>query len=307
MRENLNWNRTWINSAIFVFKDPRTHVRVKLLANCYYDASDITDVLNLAWRFGYSFHLFIPLEDVGKFGNFPVSVLDRLTLPRMYDVGYMETFLTWGHGGAALYAAYLICVKGLLERPHAVAFIYQGGIVAALAQVLDPDLIYRFVQGPSVQVTEYAKGETFLQRNPPSGEPAKFYTTDQVTQGEILLLSGHIPGGGPGNDMTLFPPPSVFEGSSNHYRGMISSGVMKILENILKDIEGGMHKWRTVAQWKRYLKQNNRGENAPAHTPQDKDFDEVGYLMRMAFPINWQQLPLREIDIPEVFDPRAPR
>ncbi|KAJ7139628.1 hypothetical protein C8R44DRAFT_605783 [Mycena epipterygia] len=245
MREGLLWNVKWLEKAVFVFKDPRTHLRLKLSAACDPDVRDPMDVLNLAWRYCYPFHLFIPATDVPEFCERTVSDVNTLTIPAMYEPGFLEHFISWGNGGPALKAAWLNSAKEVLNRPEAVAFISEGGILSCLAQVLDPDLIFRFVQGPSLQVTQYAQGESFLEKTLRPGERTRFFTTDRVSFGEKLILVGHIPGGSSSSDTSLFPMPDVFEEESNHYRGMVGQCALNIIDNLFKDLDRGIIKART--------------------------------------------------------------
>ncbi|KAJ7101168.1 hypothetical protein C8R44DRAFT_641564 [Mycena epipterygia] len=225
----------------------------------------------------------------------------------MYEPGFSERFISWGNGGPALKAAWLNSAREVLNRPEAVAFISEGGILSCLAQVLDPDLIFRFVQGPSLQVTQYAQGESFLEKTPRPGERARFFTTDRVSFGEKLILVGHIPEGSPSSDTSLFPMPDVFEEESGHYRGMVGQGALNIIDNLFKDLDRGIIKARTRSQWTSYLRQNNKGVHAPRHIPNDSDFDEVGTVLARSFPITWQQASVGSLEIPEYFDPRAHR
>ncbi|KAJ7156335.1 hypothetical protein C8R46DRAFT_910054 [Mycena filopes] len=293
MLTGLHWNRDWLDKAVFVFKDPRTHLRLKLLANCYHDADDITDILNMAWRFGYKFHLFIPMEDAVKFRTPNIADIDILTLPRINESGFTERFMTKVNGQQAQFATWMASAKEVTSRPNAVAFISEGGMTSAIARVVNTDLVRLFVKGPSPQVTELGKGEVFLQQNPPDGGPPRFLTTDQTSEAEKLILHGFIPGATNDADKTLFPLQHTFELESDHVHGMIG------------DFTKGIYTWRTEGQWRSYLRQNNRGAHAPAYIPTDADFETVGALMRRAFPVSWQQLPLRGIRIPEDFDPRA--
>ncbi|KAJ7934333.1 hypothetical protein B0H13DRAFT_1591603 [Mycena leptocephala] len=233
--------------------------------------------------------------------------MDSLIIPKAYELGYVERFMTWGLGGMSQVGTWMVTAKEVVARPEGVAFISEGGILASVAQILDPDLIFRFVQGPSIQVTEYSKGEIFKQKRVANGTEGQMFTTDQVSEGQKLILLGFIPGGNPDKDRTLFPPPDVFEEESDHVRGMIGAGANEIVFNLLQDIETGRIKWRTVRDWKGYLRQNNRGERSPIHVPSKVDFDEVGMLMTEAFPISWQQIPIRDIKVPEAYDPRAHR
>ncbi|KAJ6501826.1 hypothetical protein DFH09DRAFT_944593, partial [Mycena vulgaris] len=301
------WNREWMDVAIFVFKDPRTHLRMKMIANLRDNAQNIENILNLACRWAMPFQLFIPQSCARAFSASSISDLDSLVLPAMYDLGYHETFMMYGNGGATAYARYCAIVRDLLGRPNAIAFIFEGGILSILAQVMCQDLIFRFVQGPSIQVSEFSKGETFLQKNPPNGESAQFWTTDRVSAEEILLLIGHVPTGHPSSDLSLFPHPTLLEEQSLHFRGMVGMGAHRIIEGLLRDIDRKKYVWRTASQWAGYLRRNNHGTGAPTYVPEDRDFDEAGLTMKKSFPITWQQTPLRDIEIPEVFDPRAYR
>ncbi|KAJ7336434.1 hypothetical protein DFH08DRAFT_706650 [Mycena albidolilacea] len=300
------WNKSWLDRAILVFKDPRTHVRMKLIANCFCDVDCIEDVLTAAWKFGLPFQLFLPESETRFFADRSMSRMDELALPKLYGSGFTERFLTKAAGPQAQYAAWIVSASEVVRRPNAVAFIAEGGIVSEIAQVIDPSLIHRFTKGPSVQVTEFSKGEKFLQRDPPEGERRRFFTADCVSEAEISILLGHIPGENSDKDRTLFPRPASFEEYSDHCRGMVGVGALKILTNLVQKAERNP-KWLTDAQWKSYLRSNNYGLHAPTSIPTTEDFNEVGEMIRRAFPINWQHMPVSQLRIPEIFDPRAHR
>jgi hypothetical protein len=180
------WNKNWLDRAILVFKDPRTHVRRKLIANCFCDVENIGDVLMAAWKFGLPFHLFLPESDTRLFGDWTMSRMDELALPKLYGSGFTKRFLTKVNGPQAQYAAWIASASEVFRRPNAVAFIAEGGIVSEIAQVIDPTLIHRFAKGPSVQVAEFSKGEKFLQRDPPEGERHQFFYS------RLCLRSGDL-------------------------------------------------------------------------------------------------------------------
>ncbi|KAJ7919966.1 hypothetical protein B0H13DRAFT_1515614, partial [Mycena leptocephala] len=217
---------------------------------------------------------------------------------KMYDLGYSERFMSKVQGAQDQVAMWMASAREVVQRPNAVAFIFEGGIVSEVAQVIDPSLIYRAVQGPSIQVTEYGKGETLLQKNPPGGGKRRFLTADSVSEAEILILLGHIPGNGSEPDKTLFPSPELFEELSLHSRGMNGSGALRIINNLMREVERNP-KWKSEGAWRTYLRPNNFGLHAPTHIPADEDFEEVGEMIRRSFPINWQHMPVSEIQIPE--------
>jgi hypothetical protein len=305
-RSDPAWNKRWINRAILVCKDPRTHIRLKLVANCYCDVENVEDILNAAWKLGLPFQLYVPESETKHFADWTISRMDELALPKLYGSGFTERFMTKAAGPQAQYAAWLASASEVLRRPNAVAFIAEGGIVSEIAQIIDPSLIHRFAKGPSVQVTEFSKGDKFLQKDPPGGEERQFFTADCVSEAEISILLRYIPGENSDLDRTLFPRQAMLEEYSDHFRGMIGAGALRILTNLVEKAERNP-KWMTDSQWKAYLRPNNFGLHAPTHVPSTEDFKEVGEKIRRAFPINWQNMPLRQLRVPEIFDTRAHR
>jgi hypothetical protein len=77
-----------------------------------------------------------------------------------------------------------LLATSLLARPHAAAFLFEGGLVARIAQEFGGvDLISRAMSGPSVQVTQFHYGYT----DPSLPFPA---SCDRVSPFEIDLLLG---------------------------------------------------------------------------------------------------------------------
>ncbi|KAJ7763851.1 hypothetical protein B0H16DRAFT_1311037 [Mycena metata] len=296
-RSGLVWNREWLDKAIIVFKDSCTHVCMKILANCYQGANDFQDILSTAWRFGLTMHLFVPLDAAPSFHG-PLSNIKAFTLPRIYDPGFSERYLSKVPGRNAQYAMWLGSAKEVTQRPNAVVFISEGGLLCEIAQVVDTDLIRRFAQGPSAQVRDFPTAQ------PPGRWTSPFLRHGPCYCSRCMILVGLIPGENNDQDRTLFPLPSTFEDESDHVHGMIGEGALKIVSNTLKDLEKGICTWRTDAQWRGYLCQNNC-LHVPKYIPTDESFETVGALIKRAFPINWNGLPVREIEIPEVFDARA--
>ncbi|KAJ6602594.1 hypothetical protein DFH09DRAFT_859520, partial [Mycena vulgaris] len=175
-------------------------------------------------------------------------------------------------------------LNALLARPHAVAFIGMGGIMCLVAEYFNEDLVQHFAQGPSLQVTEYQRGRTFLV---PNGADDEFFTTDQVSDSEVAMLMGAIPGSRPGKMSTLWPTQEVMESGSLHMRGYVSAGAYKIFWNLKEDMF--RHKkyiWRTRAEWKSYCT-GEKGEYAPAVVPTKEDFTIGTQLLDRSFPIMW--------------------
>ncbi|KAJ7918333.1 hypothetical protein B0H13DRAFT_1869513 [Mycena leptocephala] len=207
-----------------------------------------------------------------KFGS-----LMRSTLEAIYSLGFTETFLEFGSGGAACYARYLSMILALLSRPHAVAFIAAGGILSFLAQLYDKELVLRFLEGPSLQVTEYAKGKTCWINN---GLEDEVWTSDQISEGEISILLGHVVTGNPSTDTFLWPHPSWLEQESDHFHGAWTAGAYSFLKT-----------WSGPSS----LTSTMSGARARS----GRDFETGMDLIESAFPLNWEKRALTDISIPE--------
>ncbi|KAJ7793229.1 hypothetical protein B0H13DRAFT_1492518, partial [Mycena leptocephala] len=270
----LTWNKEWLAKAILVCDDERSYWRLKAYAAVYPGLTKIEELLEVAIRLAIPFALYIKRSDVRDFRDLNVSSLDLNTLGALYAPGYVDLPLTWTGvgGGPAAYNQYEARMGPLLARPEAVAFIGHGGVVRFVAEVYEENLVYRFAQGPSLQVSQFDKGEAvLLHRN---GE-GTFYTTDRVSPSEIYLLLGHIAGANPSADRTLWPTPEVFECESPHMRGYLSLGCHAILDNLRRDIiEFKRYKWRTYSQWKEYFRVGSKRIHEPKVVPKKRDFDE---------------------------------
>ncbi|KAJ7171770.1 hypothetical protein C8R43DRAFT_1120150 [Mycena crocata] len=299
----LQWSLKYLCGAILVCKDERTYWRLKSWAACAEHQVVLEDVLEAAIRCGMAFSWFVEVQDVRKYAELDISDLVRNTVEALYAPGYVDTLLEYGHGGAALYGRYRVQMGALIPRPNAVAFLGLGGIYSFVALKFDPLLARRFAKGPSMQVTEFLKGETLLHWD---GERDVHYMTDQVTESEKSMLLGHIPSG-PMSETTLWPSNEVLESESLHFRGYISSGCLDMFENLYEDITK-KHKfvWRTRAGWKQYFKRGNTGTYAPKVVPSAKDFVIGQKLFERSFPVDWEYAQIATLKFPEIFDSGSP-
>ncbi|KAJ7937016.1 hypothetical protein B0H13DRAFT_1853080 [Mycena leptocephala] len=242
-----------------------------------------------------AFELYIKQSDVRKVGMpSQVTSLIRSTLLATYTMGLTEIFLDFGAGGATCYARYLSQILALLSHPHAVAFIAAGGILSFIAQLYNKEL-----------VTEFSKGKTLWVHN---GEEDECWTTDQVSEGEISVLLGHIVTGNPSTDTFLWPHPSWLESDSNHFHGAWTPAAFSFLKNLEQNIvQKKQYTWRTRKEWMRFIRTGNRGSFAADHIPTAEDFREGMDLIESAFPFDWEKKYLSDIVIPEKFEQFAPQ
>ncbi|KAJ7831172.1 hypothetical protein B0H13DRAFT_1915563 [Mycena leptocephala] len=289
----LVWNREWLSNAVLVCDDKRSYWRLKAYAAVFKGFTKFEEILEIAIRMALPFAIYIRRSDVRLFSDPNVSLLDLKTLSAIYALGYVDLPLVWSGpgGGPAVYGQYEGRVGALLKRPESIAFVPLGGVCRFVSEVYDESIVYRFARGPSLQVTEFDGGEA--RRIDRFGSSA-FYTTDRVWNSKIHLLLGHIAGSDAGNDRTLWPTPEVFD----HL----------ILANLHHDIiERKRYKWRTYSQWKEYFRVGSKKEHQPKTIPEAKDFEVGAEMIRCAFPINWLDMDIGSIVLPEEFDPHAQR
>jgi hypothetical protein len=180
-----------------------------------------------------------------------------------------------------------------------------GGILSFIAQIYDKELVYRFLEGPSVQVTQFAKGKTCWVND---GEGDEVWSTDQVSEGEISVLLGHVVTGNPATDTFLWPHPSWLEKESDHFHGVWTAGAYQFMQNLKRHIiDEKDYVWRTRKEWTRFIRTGNRGQYAAVQIPTMADFSDRLALIESAFPLEWEKKLLVDIPMPETFDPIAPR
>ncbi|KAJ7919589.1 hypothetical protein B0H13DRAFT_1868349 [Mycena leptocephala] len=300
--DDLKWNVRWLSQAVLICKDPRSLLRLKTYATVFEGVTKIEDVLELGIRFGVSFELYIPVERVREFVESPLSPLAEATLAALYAPGYVDPPITWSvAGGAANFGLYQGSLYHLLALPHAVAFVPKGGVCRFVAEVFDKNIVLRYARGPSVQVTHYNRGHSVVL---PRGRDGSLYVTDQVSDREVSILLGHVPGKHPSADTTLWPPPDLMESESAHYTGYLSGGAYALLEDLRsKILEEHKFEWRTRAQWKTYLVKGSKGVYKPISVPKKQDFDAGRKLFARAFPEEWNQGDIADFEFPMKFQP----
>ncbi|KAF8145904.1 hypothetical protein K438DRAFT_1991368 [Mycena galopus ATCC 62051] len=253
--------------------------------------TDIAVVLMMALASGVPFELYVDEATVDSIGVTPIfSALMRKTLEAVYSPGYSETHLTYGSGGGELYARYSSQILGLLSRPHTVAFLYLGGVCSFIAQLYNEELVARFLEGPTVQVREYHKGKSFWL---PDRDRRVRWTTDQVSEGEISLLLGHVPTGDSKTETWLWSKPEWLENKSDHFHGALENKLLVKKEFV----------WRTKKEWFRYISGGNHRTFTAEYIPTDSDFAEGLDMIKKVFPTDWDKKVVGTISLPEEFQP----
>ncbi|KAJ7030216.1 hypothetical protein C8F04DRAFT_1183010 [Mycena alexandri] len=257
-----------------------------------------TELLELTLRYGMPFKLFVEIaeacDDEDEGGD------KSLTMCAIYEPGYVDPPIGWT-GRASGKLVYYGSLHWLLDRPHAFAFLFAGGLLKFIAETFRPDLIYRLAQGPSLQTARYNQGES--RKLPLTGRKG-YFVAERISGHEIEILIGTIPGSHAGAEKTLWPHPSLLEKQSKHWRGYLSQGARAALCNLRDDmLLRDKFTWRSESEWKGYLRKGANGLHAPLVVPSEGDFNAGRELMARSFPLDWDQAPLANLVLPEKFDP----
>ncbi|KAJ7145939.1 hypothetical protein C8R44DRAFT_723802 [Mycena epipterygia] len=182
------------------------------------------------------------------------------------EPGFRKPELTWQGGGVSTRNTYLLQAGGLLSRPHARAFLMKGGIANRVSLWVNPDLVYKLAEGPSMRVTEYFRG--FVLRARVDSEigiaDEVSLTRDQVSDKEMRVLLGYINNGGPEVNTSLFPPQWLLERESpGHFHGIMTKATQTFFNILVKEVTGEGVTWRTRSGWVKYLRRAGRLHYAP--------------------------------------------
>ncbi|KAF8147017.1 hypothetical protein K438DRAFT_1780337 [Mycena galopus ATCC 62051] len=147
------------------------------------EVRSFSDLLELAIRFGMPFELYVHRSRVREFRDVLIPTLAIKTLGSLYQPGYIDQQLSWSKegGNKTSYAMYETILNGLLDHPEAVGFISARGVYSYVAQLYNPDLVARFARRPSLQVSQFDKGESCLFSV--QGDEV-FWTTEKLTASE---------------------------------------------------------------------------------------------------------------------------
>ncbi|KAJ7772522.1 hypothetical protein B0H14DRAFT_3590012 [Mycena olivaceomarginata] len=302
---DLNWDYAWLKHAYLVCNDPRTATRLKTLAATLLPELDqVEDVLEYALCFGMPFEVYTDLNRVNRFRDVPLTTLEHNTLPSIYAYGYGDQLVQWSGGGEEQYRLYQGSLH-ILGRPNTVAFLAMGGICKFVAEIYTPDLVHRFARGPSPQVAEFVAGK---QRWISVDGEAIAHSTDQVSPREVSILLGQVNSKRQDDLVSLWPPLALLERHCPHMRGYLSAGAYDFLESLKRKIvHEKKYEWKSNAEWKCILQNSAKGVFTPAVVPTSADFEEMDKVLARSFPVDWSEVSLGKLGLPEKFEPHSSR
>ena len=297
MPPDLTWNQTFFTESILLLPDSRTYTRLKYWAICKSSMLNMRHVLNLAIERNMKFHMATRLGDLKIFRPRSAPVLSELTR-RTYETGFLEEHLKDINGGAAFRDQYMGKLADILCRPHARALVSMGGPTAWIAKRYGgPEIVQRFMNGPSTQVTVHHRGA--VASSPFCDDPI-FY--DQISAQEENLVHSFVPAENPEHHRWLFPTTEIMEDFCNHWAGEWTQGCDLIFHVIAKNLERGTAKPLTRKGWRAYLHSANHGDKRPEVVLNQSHFSRVEDLLRY-FPDTWNGQCIADIYMPVHFDP----
>jgi hypothetical protein len=88
----------------------------------------------------------------------------------------------------------------------------------------------------------------------------------------------------------------------------LSAGAYDFLESLKRKIMNEKkYEWKSNAEWKQVLRNNAKGVFAPATVPTQAHFDEMDEVLGRSFPIDWSEVSLGKLGLPEKFEPHSYR
>lgn len=290
------WNEDFLEAAHIFIPDVESKARLRYWVNCWDTVGTVRRLLTIAIKHGLRFHLALPQDRLRQFRLIIVDNLDRSSASSLYATGFQEPNLSPAENAATFCTQYLARMNDLLRRPHARAFIGEGGQLSWIARRWTGlRLVEEFMSGPSIQVTVHNRG--FYDS---ASEDASYLSHDAVSEQEKDLLLGYCPGINGCLGRWLFPPTDIFEDNFELWTGEWNAALDHIYRRLADDIARGKAKLRTREKWKHWIRNNEWGQHRPKYLPAPKDFTDVMEgIARSGLQTTWHKTRIDDITFPE--------
>ena len=290
------WNSDFLEAAYIFVPDIESEARLRYWANCWDTIGTTQRLLSTAIEHGLKFYLALPQDRLRQFRPIIVDNLDRTSASSLYATGFQEPNLSPAENAAAFCTSYMARMNDLLSRPHARAFIGEGGQFSWIARRWTGlRLVEEFMSGPSIQVTVHNRG--FYDS---ASDDASYLSHDAVSEQEKDLLLGFCPGTNGCFGRWLFPPADIFDDNFELWTGEWNAALDHIYRRLADDITRGKGKLRTREKWKNWIRNNERGQHHPEYLPSTKDFTDVMEgISRTGLQPTWHKKRLDDITFPE--------
>ncbi|KAK6996766.1 hypothetical protein R3P38DRAFT_3221896 [Favolaschia claudopus] len=203
MQEEHRWNPEFLDHAVLIMEDRIARVRLRLLA-CYTGTKTAAELLDLALMRCLPFRLAIPIAAVPRFRERKLAPTERALAESYYPRRKWN-----GEGFAEHYGARFL---DMLRRPHVRRVASMGSSLAWLAWKNGGTVIQDFMNGPSIQVTQYGRGWSDGREENPL-----FITSDELSANDLDVLLGHVWEGQ--TERWVWPPEHILWEYCDFYSG----------------------------------------------------------------------------------------
>lgn len=291
-----DWNSMLLKHGHIIFEDTRTQVRMRYIANCFEGVRSIRHVLEAALERRLPFSLAVKREDLHHFRPSKIDDLDLQAKNAYADGAYPSIEI--GTGGMGLSTRYRHQIQSIIRSPHGQAMISKGGPVSWIAcRYGGINLVQRFMTGPSVEVAVHYKG----WNDTDSKKSMELYC-DSLTNQEIDLIFGHVTEDGRPTNRWLYPNYELLLESCDHWEGEWNASLERMFQRISEEIDRGRPKARSYSEWRKWLRQDNRGRDSARRTGRGIDIDNLHSRMKEAYGDSWHKKACKDIEVPEVFE-----
>lgn len=292
---NAVWNPFFLQHGV-LYVEADAEVRLRLWANCIDGWDGIGDVLVRAINHGVAFRIGVKPQDLYVFRPKVVTLRDLATSV-YYETGFVDRPLEYGRGGLELYGRYRAELLKVLDRPHARAVIAMGGPLAWIAKrYVGGELIQRYMDGPSIQVSVHQKG--WLDQ-----ESFTYAQADRISAEEENTIYGYVKYGDNEVDKTLWPTAAALRKALGHFRGEWNPICEAAYTTIFNKLQNGQIELKTRSAWVHWLRSPDHGDKKAAFVPSPSDFEAALARIKEGFSEEWNRAALHEINVPEFWDP----
>ncbi|KAJ6494650.1 hypothetical protein C8R47DRAFT_1265822 [Mycena vitilis] len=294
--EDERWNSRFLDHAYLVIDNPIARVRLRYLASAT-NAKSPVDVLEHALMRGLPFRLAISQADISQFRLRNLSSAERALTGAYFPIGSGEPALAYGKGGPEFSMEYQRRFLDMLRRPHMRRLAGMGGVFTWLAWRTELGLVREFMQGPSIQVTQFMRGWTDGHTDNPL-----FIASDELSHRDQETLLGHVYDNTPERvERWVWPSDDLLTDLCDHYSGELNPEVDSFLSSIYAEIKDGQAQARSRSQWAAFFRRGNRGALAPKSKKMSKgELLEEEAKMRRIFADDWSVVKVRRMTLPGI-------
>ncbi|KDR70593.1 hypothetical protein GALMADRAFT_75946 [Galerina marginata CBS 339.88] len=295
------WNRRLLTDGVFILPDPRGEVRLRYFANCNHNVRRVEDVIRIALDHKISFRIALPEASLIDYKPAQLTRSERIALDSLYNQDYVEPPLEYLNL-ESFFVTYASRMTQFMGRPHAPSLVGIGGACCWLAiNWGGPEMITRYMNGPSIQTMILRRGASDIKHKQPLG-----LYWDDVSAQDMALIFGNIPNAVDRRlDLWVYPPPHMLEKFCDHWSGEWNPTLDSIFNYISEAYISRPARMEPMGQraWKSWLRSYNRGDWKPVHVLQDQDVTNILKGIALAgLPLTWDQKPLTDIHCPEMVD-----